>query len=46
MRISSKTESRLLVQPPSVPSPTRTPSAQHLGDAVMPSPRNMFEHGQ
>ena len=33
MRISSKTLRRLLVQPPSVPSPIRMPERLHLGDA-------------
>ena len=32
MRISSNTQRRLLVQPPSVPSPIRDARAQHLGD--------------
>ena len=46
MRISSKTESRLLVQPPSLPSPTLTPALRSSGSRVIPSPRNMLELGQ
>src|SRR5438132_785259 len=46
MRISSKTESRLLVEPPSVPSAIRTPAERNSGMRVMPSPRNMLELGQ
>ena len=46
MRISSKIDRRLLVQPPSVPSPTRTPARMSSGTRVMPSPRNMLELGQ
>ena len=46
MRISSKTESRLLVQPPSLPSPTLTPAFRSSGSRVIPSPRNMLELGQ
>ena len=46
MRISSKTLSRLLVQPPSVPSPIRMPSAFISVMRVMPSPRIMLDDGQ
>ena len=37
---------RLFEQPPSVPSPTRTPRATRSTRSVTPSPRNMFEPGQ
>ena len=46
MRISSKTLRRLLVQPPSVPSPMRTPRACISVMRVIPSPRIMFDDGQ
>ena len=46
IRISSNTLTRLFEQPPSVPSPTRTPRATRSTRSVTPSPRNMFEPGQ
>ena len=46
MRISSKTLSRLLVQPPSVPRPMRTPRRRISVMRVMPSPRIMLDDGQ